>query len=388
MRCPACGASQLVDGEGGDERLRLSRSTLKRRRRRTRVTGPEQPRIAYETTLGQAWHGDSLQFLDTLEDNSVNLVVTSPPFALVRQKAYGNEPEEEYVSWFHKFAEAVKTKLTDDGSFVIDLGGAWLPGTPTRSLYQYRLLLDLVDHLDYRLAEDFYWFNRAKLPGPRQWVNIERTRVKDAVNLIWWMSKTDSPKADNRRVLRPYSKSMERMIKRGTYNEGARPSQHDIGKTWANDQGGAIAPNVLELDLPEWMFGGEPDNMLDYANTVSGDPYLRYCRDNGITAHPARFPRQVPEFFVKFLTEPGDLVVDIFAGSNMTGAAAEAHGRRWASCDLDGSYVAGSLGRFHHADVTITEAGVDLGMPHGELSAGRVDSCSDRCCQAKVSPDG
>ncbi len=341
---------------------------------------PEAPEVAYSTQLGTAWHGDSLQFLDSLEDGSVNLVLTSPPFALVRQKAYGNEPEDEYVSWFHKFAEAVKAKLADDGSFVIDLGGAWMPGSPTRSLYQYRLLLDLVDHLDYRLAEDFYWFNRAKLPGPREWVNKRRNRVKDAVNLIWWMSKTDEPKADNRKVLRPYSKSMQRMLKRGTYNEGPRPSQHSIGKTWAKDQGGAIAPNVLEFDLPEWMMGEQADNMLDYSNTGSGDPYLRYCRDNAITAHPARFPRPVPEFFVKFLTDPGDLVLDIFAGSNITGAVAEAHGRRWASCDLDGTYVAGSLGRFHPESVKVSKYGKSLGMPHGELPAPKIVSCAEVCC--------
>lgn len=341
-----------------------------------------EPRIAYSTALGQAWHGDSLRLLDTLDDGSVNLVLTSPPFALVRQKEYGNEPEDEYVAWFSKFAERVYSKLSDDGSFVIDLGGAWLPGVPTRSLYQYRLLIELVDKLGFHLAEDFYWFNRAKLPGPRQWVNIDRTRVKDAVNLIWWVSKTEQPKADNRRVLRPYSKSMQRMIQRGTYNEGDRPSQHNIGKTWAKDQGGAIAPNVLELDLPDWMFGGEPDNMLDYANTASGDAYLRYCRENEIPAHPARFPRDVPEFFVKFLTERGDLVVDIFGGSNMTGAVAEAHSRRWISCELDGQYVAGSVGRFHRGDITISTAGAELGMPHGDLPADPVRPCEDRCCGA------
>lgn len=348
------------------------------------------PRIAYATEMGQAWLGDSLELLDSLDDSSVNLVLTSPPFALVRQKEYGNEPEDEYVAWFSKFAERVYDKLADDGSFVIDLGGAWLPGSPTRSLYQYRLLIELVDKLGFHLAEDFYWFNRAKLPGPREWVNKERSRVKDAVNLIWWLSKTERPKADNRRVLRPYSKSMQRMIKRGTYNEGRRPSQHDIGKTWAKDQGGAIAPNVLELDLPDWMLGERPDNMLDYANTVSGDPYLVYCRENGIAAHPARFPKAVPEFFVKFLTEKDDLVVDIFGGSNMTGAVAELHGRKWISCDLDESYVAGSLGRFSADSVTVADAGTELRMPHGALHAPTVTACIERCCQDEggAQPEG
>lgn len=348
----------------------------------------EEPQLVYRTELGHAWHGDSLQLLDGFEDESINLVCTSPPFALTRQKAYGNQREDEYVAWFRKFADRVMAKLTDDGSFVIDLGGAWMPGSATRSLYQYRLLIELVDEAGFYLAEDFYWFNRAKLPGPRQWVNIDRTRVKDAVNVVWWLSKTEQPKADNRRALRPYSKSMQRMIKRGTYNAGGRPSQHEMGETWAQNLGGAIAPNVIETDdddpMHDWRMGEEPDNMLDYANTTSGDPYLVYCRENDITTHPARFPRQVPEFFVKMLTEPDDLVVDIFGGSNMTGYTAELHGRRWVSCDEDESYVAGSVGRFPSELVTVTEAGQALGMPHGSSPAAALPVCEDPCCKPKA----
>lgn len=318
--------------------------------------------------------------LDGLPDESVNLVCTSPPFALTRQKEYGNESEDEYVAWFRKFADRVMAKLTDDGSFVIDLGGAWMPGSATRSLYQYRLLIELVDKVGFKLAEDFYWFNRAKLPGPRQWVNIERTRVKDAVNVIWWLSKTETPKANNLRVLRPYSKSMQRMIKRGSYNEGVRPSQHEIGKTWAKDQGGAIAPNVIETELPDYLQGAEPDNMLDFGNTASSDPYFRYCREMGLQAHPARFPRQVPEFFVKFLTEPNDTVVDIFGGSNVTGMVAEQHRRRWITCDLDQEYVAGSLGRFPPDLVSVTDAGRALGLLSSMSTATPFVPCTQRCC--------
>jgi len=319
------------------------------------------PELVYRTELGAMWHGDSLRLLDQIEDSSVNLVLTSPPFALTRQLAYGNEPESEYVAWFHKFAERVYDKLTDDGSFVIDLGGAWKQGSATRSLYQFKLLIDLCENLDYHLAEDFYWWNRAKLPGPREWVNKKRTRVKDAVNVVWWLSKTEEPKASNLRVLKPYSKAMLRMIERGTYNEGPRQSEHVIGKTWAKDQGGAIPPNVLELQDDE-LVGYPPDNMLDHPNTSSNDSYLNFCRANRIPGHPARFPKPVPEFFVKFLTEPGDLVLDIFGGSNMTGHVAEEQGRHWASCELDSEYIKGSLGRFKPQGITITNAGADIGL--------------------------
>jgi len=324
------------------------------------LESPVSPQLAFSTPGGESWHGDSLSWLPELEPGSVDLVCTSPPFALTRKKSYGNEHEDDYVSWFRPFARAVQTALSDSGSFVIDLGGAWQAGSPTRSLYQYRLLIDLVDNLGFHLAEDFYWFNRAKLPGPRQWVNIDRTRVKDAVNVIWWLSKTESPKADNRNVLRPYSKSMLRMLERGTYNSGPRPSEHTIGENWAKDQGGAIAPNVIEVEDEDWLLGGEPDNMLDFGNTASNDPYNRFLRERGIRAHPARFPRAVPEFFVKFLTEPGDTVVDPFGGSNMTGAVAENLGRSWKTCELDSAFVAGSVGRFEPEVITMTEHGTQL----------------------------
>ncbi|HVW81032.1 MAG TPA: site-specific DNA-methyltransferase, partial [Mycobacteriales bacterium] len=280
------------------------------------MTYDADPRVVYTTALGQMYVGDSLCLLDQLEEGSVSLFMTSPPFALTRQKEYGNEEEHNYVAWFRKFAEKMHAKLTDDGSLVVDLGGAWLRGTPTRSLYQYRLLIELVDECGYHLAEDFIWFNRAKLPGPMQWVNVDRVRVKDAVNNIWWLSKSPTPKADNRNVLKPYTKKMLRMIETGRYNAGARPSQHQIGKTWAQDRGGAIPPNVIETGYDE-PAGWLPDNVLDFANTGSSDGYHRFCRANEILQHPARFPREVPDFFIRFLTDPDDLVVDPFGGSNV-----------------------------------------------------------------------
>jgi site-specific DNA-methyltransferase (cytosine-N4-specific) len=317
------------------------------------------------------WHGDSLDLLATLPDDHVNLVLTSPPFALTRKKRYGNHPEDEYVAWFEPFAAQILRVLSPDGSLVIDLGGAWMPGTPTRSLYQYRLLLNLVDKFDFHLAEDFYWFNRAKLPGPRQWTTIDRSRVKDAVNTIWWLSKSPTPKADNRAVLKPYSRSMLRMLERGTYNEGERPSEHRIGKNWAKDLGGAIPSNVFEVSELEALEPlsaryFEPDNMLDHGNTESSDPYHTFCKANGLRRHPARFPRPVPEFFVKFLTSPGDLVLDPFGGSNVTGAVADRLGRSWMSCEIDIDFIIGSMGRFRGSELELTgygeEATGDLGL--------------------------
>lgn len=290
-------------------------------------------RQRYRTRLGAAYHGDSTELLTALADASVQAIITSPPFALKRKKRYGNPSEDEYLEWFLKFVPEFCRVLKEDGSLVIDIGGAWMPGSPTRSIYQFELLISLVRDENLFLAEEFYWYNRAKLPGPAQWVTVERIRVKDTINPIWWLSKTTKPKADNRRVLKPYSEAMHVLFRRG-YNRGRRPSGHVVREKFTVDNGGAIPPNLIEV-----------------SNTRSFDSYQVFCREHGHEIHPARFPREVPEFFVKFLTEPGDLVLDPFAGSNMTGAVAERHGRRWLAFEKSLDYVEGSIGRFESDDL-------------------------------------
>jgi len=283
----------------------------------------------YSTKFGDAYLGDSRDLLLALPDKSASLVLTSPPFALRKKKSYGNPDAEQYVEWFRPFARRVLEVLKDDGSFVLEIGGAWMPGHPTRSIYHYELLIDLVRTVGFHLAQEFFWFNPAKMPGPAQWVTIERIRCTDAVNTIWWLSKAERPKASNRRVLQPYSESMKRLFKKG-YNEGPRPSGHIVSYKWGADHGGAI-----------------PKNLLAISNTASNDIYQRSCREADVPLHPARFPHKLPEFFVDFLTDsPDDLIVDIFAGSNVTGAVAEEAQRSWLAFEMRQDFLEGSKYRF------------------------------------------
>lgn len=286
------------------------------------------PSPAYERGLGAAYLGDSLDLIKHVPDGTVNLILTSPPFALTRKKEYGNKSADDYVDWFMRFAPDFRRVLADDGSLVIDLGGAYLPGKPIRSIYQFDLLVRLCKEAGFFLAQEFYHYNPARLPAPAEWVNVRRVRVKDSVNVVWWLSRSEWPKSDNRRVLRPYSASMLGLLKNG-YRAKLRPSGHDISANFNKDHGGAIPPNVLEL-----------------ANTESNSAYLRACRSAGLKPHPARFPRDFADFFVKFLTEPGDVVLDPFAGSNTTGWAAELLRRRWIAFELREDYLEASKLRF------------------------------------------
>lgn len=282
----------------------------------------------YWTAFGSAFLGDSLELLKEVADETVNLILTSPPFALTRQKEYGNKSSEEYADWFMQFAEDFKRILTQDGSMVIDLGGAYLPGRPTRSLYQFDLLLRLCREFGFFLAQDFYHHNPSRLPSPAEWVTVRRIRVKDTVNTVWWLSKSEYPKADNRRVLKPYSESMKHLLKSG-YKPKLRPSGHDISDKFNKDNSGAIPPNLLQL-----------------ANTESNSAYLRACRREGIKPHPARFPAGLADFFVRFLTDEHDMVLDPFAGSNTTGFVSEQRNRKWMAFELNETFLRGSILRF------------------------------------------
>lgn len=285
----------------------------------------------YHTDLGNAYVGDALDLLDEIKKESVNLVITSPPFSLQRQKEYGNVTQDIYGNWLAEFAIKIKRALKEDGSFVLDLGGAYEKGKPVRSLYNFKVLIKFCEEIGFNLAEEFFWFNPAKLPSPIEWVNKRKIRVKDAVNTVWWFSKTEYPKADVSKVLVPYSERMKKLLKQGKkyYEPKIRPSGHDISAGFNNDRGGAI-----------------PSNLLSIPNTESNSAYLRCCKIAGIRAHPARFPKALPEFFIKFLTEPGDLVLDIFAGSNATGEAAECNRRKWIAFEKEGKYIAASAFRF------------------------------------------
>lgn len=292
----------------------------------------------YETSAGAAYLGDSQELLRALPDACVNLVFTSPPYALHFKKEYGNVSKADYVAWFVPFAREIWRVLADDGSFVLNIGGSWNPGSPTRSLYHYKLMIALVEELGFHLAQECYWYNPAKMPVPAEWVTVRRVRIKDSVEHVWWLSKTPFPKADNRQVLKPYSADMLRLAKRGV-RATVRPSGHNITSSFDKiESGGSIPSNVLEEQVAT--------EMLIAGNNSANDQYTVQCKEAGMKIHPARFPAALPEFFVKLLTDEGDLVVDPFAGSNTAGAVAERLGRRWVAMELLEEYLEASKFRF------------------------------------------
>ena len=288
---------------------------------------------AYRTELGVMLHGRSEEILKTHSHElkgKVQLIFTSPPFPLNKKKRYDNYRGEQYFLWLSSYASIFRSLLTDDGSIVIELGNAWEPGQPLMSTLALESLLAFLRAGNLNLCQQFVCHNPARLPSPAAWVTVRRERLTDSYTNLWWMARTPRPKANNRNVLQPYSEAMKQLIERQSYNTKKRPSDHSISaKSFLKDHGGSI-----------------PSNVLQFSNTSSRDDYLTFCRAKKLRPHPARMAIGLPEFFIRFLTSPGDIVLDPFGGSNTTGAAAESLQRRWITIETEASYVLGSKGRF------------------------------------------
>ena len=308
--------------------------------------------MAYRTKLGTCIRGLTQDVLNSKLSSKyvgkIDLIFTSPPFPLNRKKKYDNLQGDEYKTWLADFAPLFKKFLKPTGSIVLEVGNCWEEDKPVMSTLPLESLLAFLKKGELNLCQQFVWHNPAKLPGPAQWVTVDRIRLKDSFTHLWSMAPSETPKADNRRVLVEYSKAMKQLLKNQRYNAGTRPSEHKIGaKSFLKDNGGAIPGSLLSPELKLVIPEPEmPESVLAFSNTQSDSAYQKFCRVEEIEQHPARMPAGLASFFIQLLTDPGDLVFDPFGGSNTTGATAESLNRRWLTIEPTESYVKGSIGRF------------------------------------------
>lgn len=283
----------------------------------------------FETPAGVSLWATAEAASAVIDDRSVHLILTSPPYPLVAPKEYGNREGDDYLDWLKALAVEWKRMLVDDGSLVLSLGDVWNRGEPTINLYQERLLVYLADELQLKLAQKFVYLNRAKIPASH-WVTIKRVRVRTVTESVLWLSKSPHPRADNRKVLREYTQRMRRLIERGGEYRRLRPCGHGNTRgAFGRDNGGSI-----------------PTNLIEATNAAAHDEYCRSCREHGLPIHPGRMPPQIADLFVRMLTPEGGVVYDPFAGSNMVGHVAERLGRTWVSSENCLAYVSGSKFRF------------------------------------------
>lgn len=307
--------------------------TPKGRQELTLTTG-RAVKLYFLTRNGLAFWGDS-QHVGSMFPGEIDLIITSPPFLLTKEREYQNLASEElaYVDALVSAIESWLPSLTPTASIVLNLGDSTKKGTGYQSLYKERLLIALEDRLGLHLVQKFVWYSPSKMPSG-YWVTHAKRNCANATEDFYWLSLSPKTcKASNQSVLIEYSEKQKEYIEaaqRKSPIKMIRPSgQRADNSSFYVDNGGAI-----------------PSNLLFAAPEGSQSPYSLFCKNNGLPRHPAMFHFSLPEFFIRFLTDRGDVICDTYAGSGNTPYAAEINDRHWVSFDLVKEYLSGHYGRF------------------------------------------
>jgi site-specific DNA-methyltransferase (cytosine-N4-specific) len=324
----AAGILERVDGERGVWRL-----TKPAAKDLSRID-PTVSVVGFSTDLGIAILGSCDTVFASI-DSPITLVVTSPPYPLASARKYGNPSEPEYVDWICRTLEPVIKNLVPGGSICLNVSNdIFQKGSPARSMYCERLLLALNDRFGLHLMDRLIWENPQKPPGPFQYASKARTQLNVAYEPIYWLTNDPSRvKSNNRRVLQAHTERHLALIQRGgeqrdaAYSDGAyRVKPGSFG-------------NATE--------GRIPRNILRHGHRcASQSAYKRMAAERGLPAHGAPMPLSLAKFLVEFLSEPGDVVAEPFAGSFTTPLAAELLGRRWWATECMAEYVMGGGPRF------------------------------------------
>lgn len=315
-----------------------------------RVTGKGREKLTFaphgglkpyfETKNGIAFWGDS-QLIPSLFPAQIDLIVTSPPYLLGKERSYGNigMDEDIYVSNLLTAIESWLPCLTRSGSIVLNLGESIKPGEGYQNLHREKLLIALHDKLGLKLIQKFQWYSPTKIPSGH-WTTKKR---RDCVNVLedfFWLSLNPKEcKANNKNVLVEYSETQKKYMQSAIRKSGVRkkPSGQSANDEsfYGKDHGGAIPSNLL-MATPE----------------SASSAYSLYCKNNGLPRHNAMFNHLLPEFFIRYLTESGDCVFDPYFGSGNTGYAAEENDRHWIGGEIAKEHLDGAISRFKNPVMT------------------------------------
>ena len=285
-------------------------------------------RPRYKTRSGKAYAGDAMELIKHIPDGSISLIVTSPPYALKNGKKYGNVDSMAYVRWFMPFVDEFYRVLREDGNLVLSIGRDMTIGTLAESPWNFKLFAELRENEKFYLKGEFAWAGPTPSSVPEEWIRVKRVGIKDAVNYVWWFTKNSRFNYGRKNALSPYISKVMRTIERRKYAE-LRSVEYNAD--------GPVLRDYRYSVLIKFLTVGDRE---------SDRRYVEACRNHNVKAHPARYPLRLPEFFIKYLTERGDVVLDPFAGSNTTGEAAEGIGRLWIAFEINSEYLDGSMFRF------------------------------------------
>ena len=294
--------------------------------------------VGFSTNLGVAILGHC-DHVFTAIDSPITLVVTSPPYPLAHQRSYGNVHLSEYIGWLCKTIAPVVKNLVPGGSICLNVSqDRFLAGSPARSTYLERLVISLEDELGLSLMDRLIWSNPSKAPGPVRYASIDRTQLNVGYEpVLWFTNDPFKVKSNNRRVLMEHTDRHLKLIQQG--GEQRQVSNSDGAYTLR--QGSFGKPTEGKI----------PRNVLTFGHACKDQQaYKKAAREMGLKAHGAPMPLSLAKFLIEFLSDEGEMVVDIFGGSFTTAKAAEILGRRWLSTECMAEYVIGGSTRFTHCD--------------------------------------
>lgn len=290
--------------------------------------------IAMSTTLGIAIWGKSEIIGRDVIDEPVHLILTSPPYPLKVARAYGNPVIEQYIDFISMVFEPWINKLAPGGSIALNISNdIFESGSPARSTYLEELTLTLKKRFDLYLMDRMPWVSN-KAPGPLQWASLKRCQLNVGYeHVIWFTNDPHKCFSNNQRVLQEHSEQHKKLMAKGgmQYHSTAADGNY-VKKVGA--YGRATEGRI-------------PTNVLHFSNYCkSGRQVTAFAKEQGIVPHAAKFPVSLCKFLIEFLTEPGQMVVDLFGGTLTTGEGAEELGRRWVCVETMWEYIRQSFARF------------------------------------------
>jgi DNA modification methylase len=242
-----------------------------------------------ELPVDQITLGDCIEKLKLLPNNSVNLIVTSPPYSENRKSTYGGVSPKEYVDWFLPIADELKRVLKLDGSFILNIKERVIDGE--RGTYVYELILALRQR-GWRWVEEYIWAKKNTIPG--HW----STRFQDRWERCYHFTKSETFQMFQEEVKEPIgSWAKTRLVKL---------SEADLTRQESGTKSG------FGRNISKWV--GK--------DTVYPSNVLYLATESSHKGHSAAFPERLPAWFIRLFTKEGDLVLDPFMGSGTTAVAA------------------------------------------------------------------
>lgn len=250
--------------------------------------------------------GDCLNILNSIEENSIQLIMTSPPYADARKHQYGGIKPEDYTNWFLPRAEQFLKVLKPSGTFILNIKEKVIDGE--RSTYVIDLIKSLREQ-GWRWTEEFIWHKNCSFPG--KW----RTRFRDGWERILQFNKDKYFDMYQNEVKVPASEATIKRIKRLTEND----KKMHVSQTGSK----------MSYKLTNWIG----------RDTVYPTNVLYLAAETSNKHHPATFPISIPTWFIKLFSKEGDVVLDPFCGSGTTCLAAKKLNRQYIGIDIKQEYV-------------------------------------------------